>query len=119
VLALTVWSHQASQRGSEGDFQKQGSLGRHVEATAALEMGDEKWLQFFAPIFLSATFFWPQRFCSLMSPAQSLVWSGISPTVVKGARITVTNTQTNLSQQTVSAEDGSYHFLACLSEPTH
>src|SRR5271166_4733475 len=35
-----------------------------------------------------------------------------SHAVVKGARITVTNTQTNLSQETVSAEDGSYRFLA-------
>ncbi|PYX28326.1 MAG: TonB-dependent receptor [Acidobacteria bacterium] len=35
-----------------------------------------------------------------------------SQAVIKGARITVTNTQTNLSQQTVSAEDGSYRFLA-------
>jgi hypothetical protein len=32
--------------------------------------------------------------------------------VIKGARITVTNTETNLSKQTVSAEDGSYRFLA-------
>jgi len=35
-----------------------------------------------------------------------------SHAVVKGARITVTNTQTNLSQETVSADDGSYRFLA-------
>ncbi len=35
-----------------------------------------------------------------------------SQAAIKGARVTVTNTQTNLSQQTVSAEDGSYHFLA-------
>jgi hypothetical protein len=35
-----------------------------------------------------------------------------SQAVIKGARVTVTNTQTNLSQQTVSADDGSYRFLA-------
>jgi hypothetical protein len=35
-----------------------------------------------------------------------------SQAVVKGASITVTNTQTNLSQQTISAEDGTYRFLA-------
>jgi len=32
--------------------------------------------------------------------------------VVKGARIRITNTQTNLFQEMVSADDGSYHFLA-------
>ncbi len=35
-----------------------------------------------------------------------------SHAVIKGAQVTVTNTQTNLSQQTVTAEDGSYRFLA-------
>jgi hypothetical protein len=35
-----------------------------------------------------------------------------SQAVIKGAHITVTNTQTNLSLQTVSNEDGSYRFLA-------
>src|SRR4051794_4880145 len=35
-----------------------------------------------------------------------------SKAAVKGARITITNSQTNLSQETVSADDGSYHFLA-------
>ena len=32
--------------------------------------------------------------------------------VVKGAHITITNTQTNLSQSSTSADDGSYRFLA-------
>ncbi len=32
--------------------------------------------------------------------------------VVTGAKVTITNSQTNLSQQTTSASDGSYHFLA-------
>jgi len=32
--------------------------------------------------------------------------------VVKGARVTITNTETNLSQSTTSADDGSYRFLA-------
>src|SRR5579871_4209101 len=35
-----------------------------------------------------------------------------SQAVVKGAQVTVTNTQTNLSQHTVTADDGSYRFLA-------
>jgi hypothetical protein len=35
-----------------------------------------------------------------------------SQAVIRGAQITITNTQTNLSQHTVSAEDGSYRFLA-------
>ncbi len=35
-----------------------------------------------------------------------------SKAVVKGAQVTVTNTQTNLSQQTVTGDDGSYRFLA-------
>ena len=32
--------------------------------------------------------------------------------VVAGANVTITNTQTNLSQRTVSGTDGAYHFLA-------
>ena len=32
--------------------------------------------------------------------------------VIVGAKVTITNSQTNLSQTTVSAGDGSYHFLA-------
>ncbi len=35
-----------------------------------------------------------------------------SQAVVKGVHIRITNTQTNLSQETVSADDGSYRFLA-------
>jgi Carboxypeptidase regulatory-like domain len=35
-----------------------------------------------------------------------------SGSVVAGVKIVVTNTQTNLSEETVSAADGSYHFLA-------
>ena len=35
-----------------------------------------------------------------------------SHAVVKGARVTITNTETNLSQSAVSADDGSYRFLA-------
>jgi len=32
--------------------------------------------------------------------------------VVKGARVRITNTDTNLSQETVTGDDGSYRFLA-------
>jgi Carboxypeptidase regulatory-like domain len=35
-----------------------------------------------------------------------------SQAVIKGASVTVTNTQTNLSEHTVTADDGSYRFLA-------
>ena len=35
-----------------------------------------------------------------------------SQAVVKGARIRITNTQTNLSREEVTADDGSYRFLA-------
>ncbi len=35
-----------------------------------------------------------------------------SSAVVKGAQVRVTNTDTNFSQQTVTADDGSYRFLA-------
>ncbi|HEX3820656.1 MAG TPA: carboxypeptidase regulatory-like domain-containing protein [Candidatus Sulfotelmatobacter sp.] len=35
-----------------------------------------------------------------------------SQAVIKGVRIRITNVQTNLSEETVSADDGSYHFLA-------
>jgi Carboxypeptidase regulatory-like domain len=35
-----------------------------------------------------------------------------SQAVIKGAHVTVTNTQTNLSLQTVTADDGTYRFLA-------
>jgi hypothetical protein len=70
-----------------------------------------------------------QRFCAPMfvvlalflSPANLLadvtgsvlgVVRDPSQAVIKGARVTITNTQTNLSQQTVSGDDGSYRFLA-------
>lgn len=35
-----------------------------------------------------------------------------SQAVLKGARVRITNTQTNLSQEAVTADDGSYRFLA-------
>src|SRR5580658_5061532 len=35
-----------------------------------------------------------------------------SHAVIKGARIRITNTETNLSQETVTGDDGSYRFLA-------
>ena len=35
-----------------------------------------------------------------------------SQAVVKGARVTITNTQTNLSQSILTSDDGSYRFLA-------
>jgi len=35
--------------------------------------------------------------------------------VIVGAKVTITNSQTNLSQTTTSAADGSYHFLALVA----
>jgi hypothetical protein len=35
-----------------------------------------------------------------------------SQAVIKGARVTITNTQTNLSQSVISGDDGSFRFLA-------
>ena len=69
--------------------------------------------RFFAPIFLIVTFFLaPNVLLADVTGSILGVVRDQSQAVVKGARITVTNKQTNLSQQTVSAEDGSYHFLA-------
>ena len=67
----------------------------------------------FAPIFLIVTLF--------LAPAVlradvtgSILGTVHDPShaVIKGVRIRVTNTETNLSQETVSAEDGSFRFLA-------
>jgi hypothetical protein len=69
--------------------------------------------RFFAPIFLIVTLFLaPGVLLADVTGSILGVVKDQSQAVIKGARITVTNTQTNLSKQTVSAEDGSYHFLA-------
>src|SRR5579864_950917 len=69
--------------------------------------------RFFAPIFLIATLFLaPSALLADVTGSILGVVKDQSQAVIKGARITITNTQTNLSQQTVSADDGSYRFLA-------
>src|SRR4051794_15702924 len=69
--------------------------------------------RFFAPIFvIVALFLSPGVLLADVTGSILGVVRDQSQAVVKGARITVTNTQTNLSQQTVSAEDGSFRFLA-------
>jgi hypothetical protein len=74
--------------------------------------------RFFAPIFVIATQFLAPSV--LLADVTGSILGQVrdqSQAVIKGARITVTNTQTNLTQQTVSAEDGSYRFLALPAGP--
>src|SRR6202521_3737321 len=67
----------------------------------------------FAPIFLIVTLFLaPGVLLDDVTGSILGVVKDQSQAVIKGARITVTNTQTNLTKQAVSAEDGSYRFLA-------
>jgi hypothetical protein len=69
--------------------------------------------RFFAPIFVIVTLlFAPSLLLADVTGSILGVVRDPSQAVIKGARITITNTQTNLSQQTVSADDGSYRFLA-------
>ncbi len=69
--------------------------------------------RFFAPIFLIVTLFLAPGVL-LADVTGSILGTVHDPShaVIKGVRIRVTNTETNLSQETVSAEDGSYRFLA-------
>ena len=69
--------------------------------------------RFFVPLFIVVSV--------LLLPATSLAdvtgsITGVvrdrSQAAVTGARVTVTNTQTNLSQEIASGADGSFHFLA-------
>jgi carboxypeptidase family protein len=69
--------------------------------------------KFFAPIFVIVAFLLAPS--GLLADTNGSILGLVrdqSQAVIKGARITVTNTQTNVSQTTVSAEDGSYRFLA-------
>ena len=68
--------------------------------------------RFFAPIFVIVILLLaPGALLADVTGSVLGVVRDQSQAVVKGARITVTNTQTNLSQQTASAEDGSFRFL--------
>jgi len=69
--------------------------------------------RFFAPIFvIVALFFSPGLLLADVTGSINGVVHDPSQAVVRGAQVTVTNTQTNLSQHTVTADDGSYRFLA-------
>jgi Carboxypeptidase regulatory-like domain len=69
--------------------------------------------RFLAPIFLViALFVAPTLLLADVTGSILGVVHDPSNAVVKGVRVTVTNTETNLSQSTVTADDGSYHFLA-------
>ena len=69
--------------------------------------------RFFAPIFvIVALFLSPGVLLADVTGSILGVVRDPSQAVIKGAQVTVTNTQTNLSQHTVTADDGSYRFLA-------
>jgi hypothetical protein len=70
--------------------------------------------RFFAPIFLIVTLLFLAPGVLLADVTGSILGTVHDPShaVIKGVRIRVTNNETNLSQETVSAEDGSYRFLA-------
>src|SRR5579864_8532005 len=70
-------------------------------------------LSFFVPIFVVVTMLLlPSMLLADVTGSVLGVVHDPSKAVIKGARIKITNTQTNLSQETVSADDGSYRFLA-------
>lgn len=81
--------------------------------TAAGGWGMRNGHRFFASIFVIATLLLAPGvlFADVTGSILGVVRDQ-SQAAIKGARVTVTNTQTNQSEQTVSAEDGSYRFLA-------
>jgi len=69
--------------------------------------------RFFVPIFVAVSMLLlPGMLLADVTGSILGVVRDPSQAVVKGAHIRITNTQTNLSQETVSADDGSYRFLA-------
>ncbi len=72
--------------------------------------------RFFAPIFvIVALFLSPGLLLADVTGSINGVVHDPSQAVVKGAQVTVTNTQTNLSQHTVTADDALLPFsrVAC------
>src|SRR3984885_1873540 len=68
---------------------------------------------FFVPVFVVVSMLLlPSMLLADVTGSINGVVRDPSQAVIKGAKVTVTNTQTNLSQHTVTAEDGSYRFLA-------
>jgi len=69
--------------------------------------------RFFVPIFVAVSMLLlPTMLLADVTGSILGVVRDPSQAVVKGVHIRITNTQTNLSQETVSADDGSYRFLA-------
>ena len=69
--------------------------------------------RFFVPIFIILSMmFLPSVLLADVTGSVLGVVRDPSQAVVKGARIRITNTQTNLSHEEVTADDGSYRFLA-------
>src|SRR5450631_3614209 len=69
--------------------------------------------RFFAPIFvIVALFLSPGLLLADVTGSINGVVRDPSQAAVKGVRIRITNTQTNLSLETATADDGSYRFLA-------
>jgi len=69
--------------------------------------------RFFVPIFVVVSMLLlPSMLLADVTGSILGVVHDPSQAVVKGVHIRITNTQTNLSQETVSADDGSYRFLA-------
>jgi hypothetical protein len=68
---------------------------------------------FFVPVFVVVSMLLlPSMLLADVTGSINGVVRDPSQAVIKGAQVTVTNTQTNLSQHTVTADDGSYRFLA-------
>jgi hypothetical protein len=69
--------------------------------------------RFFVPIFVVVSMLLlPSMLLADVTGSILGVVHDPSQAVVKGVHIRITNTQTNLSQETVSADDGSYRFLS-------
>src|SRR6266576_3185892 len=69
--------------------------------------------RFFVPIFVVVSMLLlPSMLLADVTGSILGVVHDPSQAVVKGVHVRITNTQTNLSQETVSADDGSYRFLA-------
>ncbi len=70
-------------------------------------------LRFFVPVFvIVALLLLPSMLLADVTGSVLGVVHDPTKAVVKGAHIKITNTQTNLSHETTSADDGSYRFLA-------
>src|SRR5579864_3941088 len=86
-------------------------------AQLSLTVAPGRWVmrnaqRFFAPVFvilalvLASSFLFADVTGSILGVVRDP-----SQAVIKGVRVTVTNTQTNLYQDSVTGDDGSFHFL--------